>query len=87
MFKPKPDPDAPRVLLTQREACVALSVSAPTIRELTRSGRLPVVRIGRAVRYRLADLEAFGKAEAETPDGRSSTGDPKASWLSQRAND
>ena len=79
MFKPKPDPDTPRVLLTQREACVALSISAPTIRELTRSGKLRVVRIGRAVRYRLDDLEAFGAAAAEE---QPPAGNPKASWLS-----
>ena len=85
MFKSKPNPDAPRVLLTQREACQALRVSAPTLRQLTRDGRLPVVQIGRAVRYRLADLEAFAAAAA---DDQPPAGNPKASWLSsQSAND
>ena len=84
MFKSKPNPDAPRVLLTQREACQALRVSAPTLRQLTRAGRLPIVQIGRAVRYRLTDLEAFAASAAKD---QPATDKPKPSWLSQRAND
>lgn len=36
-----------------------LGVSSRTIFALNATGELPAVRIGRAVRYRVADLEAF----------------------------
>jgi len=49
----------PKLLLTIREAAEALSVCAKTVSNLTRRGELPVVRIGSAVRYDLADLQTF----------------------------
>ena len=48
------------LLLTSREAAKALSISERTLWTLTKAGLVQVVRIGRAVRYSLADLEAHG---------------------------
>ena len=46
-------------LLRLDEAAEALQVSDSTIRRLVRDKELKVVRIGRAVRVRPEDLEAF----------------------------
>ena len=51
-------------LLTTVEAAEFLSVTPQTLRTWRRPARdnrvrLPFVRLGRAVRYRMADLEAF----------------------------
>jgi len=51
--------DPPRLLLTPRRAAEALSVCEKTLYNLTRRGELPAVKIGRAVRYALSDLQAF----------------------------
>jgi excisionase family DNA binding protein len=48
-----------RLLLTPREAAQALGVCEKTIYNLTASGMLPKVCIGRAVRYHRTDLETF----------------------------
>jgi excisionase family DNA binding protein len=47
------------MLLTPREAAKALSICERTLYALTRRGELPVVRIGRAVRYDVADLRGY----------------------------
>jgi excisionase family DNA binding protein len=44
-------PDAPKLLITAREAAAALAVSERTLWALTQHGEVPVVRIGRSVRY------------------------------------
>ena len=48
-------------LLTRAEAAEFLGVTAGTLAVWLCEGRysLPVVRVGRSVRYRLADLEAW----------------------------
>jgi excisionase family DNA binding protein len=46
-------------LLTLDDVCDRLQVSDATIRRLVRDGDLKVVRIGRAVRVRPEDLDAF----------------------------
>lgn len=48
-----------RVLLTLAAAGHALSVSERTIRRLISDGRLPAVRVGRAVRVRAVDVTAY----------------------------
>jgi len=48
-----------RLLITAREAAAALAISERTLWELTHCGKLPALRIGRAVRYRPADLEKW----------------------------
>lgn len=52
-------PPVARLLLTPREAAAALAVCSKTLWTFTRRGDLPAVRIGRAVRYDVADLRAF----------------------------
>ncbi|HEX3997211.1 MAG TPA: helix-turn-helix domain-containing protein [Pirellulales bacterium] len=46
-------------LLTTEGAAVRLKVSMPTIRRLADAGKLPRVRIGRSVRFRLSDVLAI----------------------------
>ena len=71
----------PRLLLTEREAARALAVSPRTIWSLADSGQLPVVRIGRAKRYTLRDIESLVQrlkgqacAQKETPAAGGQTG-------------
>jgi len=47
-----------RRLLTARDVSALLCVPVSTVYELTRGGRLPCLRIGRAVRFSREDLEA-----------------------------
>jgi excisionase family DNA binding protein len=58
-----PQPPAPAVLneplLTPNDVSVLLGVKRSTIYELTRSGRLPYVKVGRAIRFLRADLESW----------------------------
>jgi excisionase family DNA binding protein len=55
-----------RRLLTARDVAVLLCVAVSTVYELTRSGRLPCLRIGRAVRFSKEDLEAHLAAQRGT---------------------
>ena len=49
-------------LLTAEQVARLLAVSVKTVRRMTRRGELPrPVRIGRQVRWRLADIERFIK--------------------------
>lgn len=52
-------PEAPRLLLTARDAAAALAISERKLWELTNGGVIKVVRIGRSVRYSHAALEDF----------------------------
>jgi len=54
--------DAPKHLLTRIEAAAALSLSVRMVDSLVRSGDLPVVRIGRSVRFRSSALDYFIEA-------------------------
>lgn len=49
----------PRLLLTAREAAEALSICERTLWTLTNTGALKSIRIGRAVRYAVDDLERY----------------------------
>jgi excisionase family DNA binding protein len=51
-----------RLLVDGREAARLLCVSESTLTRLTRSGSLPVVQIGRSVRFAPADLQAWVEA-------------------------
>ena len=53
------NPRPPRLLVNAREAADLLAISERTLWELTRTGELRAVRIGRAVRYDLADLRGW----------------------------
>ena len=47
------------LLLTEREAAEVLAISPRKLWELRMCGKIPCVRIGRAVRYDPADLKAW----------------------------
>ncbi len=57
--------EATTLLLTPRDAARALSICERTLYGLTKAGELPVIRIGRAVRYSLDDLKAWIKKSSE----------------------
>lgn len=57
-----------RLLLTPHEAAQALSISERTLWQLSKDCYIPVVKIGRAVRYAISDLERF--IEAQKTAGR-----------------
>lgn len=59
--------DTPRLLLRVEEAAEALAVSRRTLYTLLRSGEIPVVRIGRAVRITVAALETYVQRLASPP--------------------
>lgn len=63
---PEPDP----LLVTPREAARLLAVSERTLWSLAAAGEIPRVRIGRAVRYRVADLRAYVDAPPPKEKGR-----------------
>lgn len=54
-----------QLLLSPREAAKALSVCEKTLYNLTKRGELPVVRLGRAVRYSLDDLREWVRRASE----------------------
>jgi excisionase family DNA binding protein len=51
--------ETPKLLLTTKQAAIALNVCERTIWEWTKRGEIPRVKIGAAVRYHVRDLEAF----------------------------
>ncbi|MBL9118328.1 MAG: helix-turn-helix domain-containing protein [Phycisphaerae bacterium] len=54
------DATSPASLLwSVKRTAEALSISVRLLYSLTQAGELPAVRIGRMVRYRVADVEAF----------------------------
>ncbi len=50
-------PPEPRDLLTEREACAYLKTSKRNLFCWRMSGLIPYIKIGRAVRFRAADVE------------------------------
>ena len=54
------------LLLTEKQAARALNLCGKTVSTLRKSGELPCIRQGRAVRYDPADLRAWiaGKKES-----------------------
>ena len=65
---------ADKRLLTVAEVAALLSVHPITERRLIKAGKLPVVRIGRAVRVRATDLDSFEKSRSR------SSSDALARW-------
>lgn len=65
-------------LLTRREAAEYLGVRPETLAVWYCTGRyrLPVVKVGRAVRYRLGDLEAWLASRTVVPAGGRNGGRP-----------
>lgn len=60
---------AERLLVTKGEAAERLSVSVRTIERLVAAGRLPLVHVERAARFRVSDLETYvhDLSEAQAP--------------------
>jgi excisionase family DNA binding protein len=56
---PSPTTATPRLLFTKVEVGDALHLSTRTVENLLATGELPGVKIGRSIRVRPADLEAF----------------------------
>jgi excisionase family DNA binding protein len=52
-------------LMTVREAATFLQLGECTVYQLASLGQLPSVKIGKARRFRLADVEAFIKANVQ----------------------
>jgi len=50
---------AQQVLLTEPEACEALSLSRTTLRRLWHERQLVPLKIGRSIRYTQTDIDAF----------------------------
>lgn len=67
-------PTAPATLLDENEAARILRIKTQTLRVWRCSGRydLPFVKVGRAVRYRLADINEFIARQSCTATGCSS---------------
>lgn len=55
-------------LLTEPEVADILKMSVRSVRNARMSGSLPHLRIGRLIRYRADDLDAFLGAASITPD-------------------
>ena len=66
--------ETPRLLWKSREAAAALCISERTLWKLTDEGKIPCVRIGRAVRYDPADIRSWidsQKKAKDSPGGES----------------
>jgi excisionase family DNA binding protein len=57
-------------LLTDREAAEVLRVSPRTLWGLMKAGEVRVIRIGRAVRYPVSELEAFIRRQLAAQSGQ-----------------
>jgi excisionase family DNA binding protein len=64
------------LLVTKGEAAERLSVSVRTIERLVAAGRLPLVHVERAARFRVRDLEAYVNDLSEEQAPQSGAGDP-----------
>lgn len=62
----RPESSVLTAALQKREAAAYLAVSEVTLYRLTRAGKIPHVRIGRAIRWRVEDLDAFLSARVTT---------------------
>ena len=62
-------------LLTRDRVCEQLGVSLPTVSRLIAKKEIPVVRIGKAVRIRQEDLDAFIVGHLEGITARSQSQD------------
>jgi excisionase family DNA binding protein len=58
-----------RLLVTPIEAAAMLSVGRTTLYYLARDGDITPVRIGRATRFSIADLEAYVATRMGAPQG------------------
>jgi excisionase family DNA binding protein len=61
-----PRPAVTPLLVAPREAAKMLAICERTLFALTKSGQIPALRIGRAVRYSVDDLKAWIKKKCES---------------------
>ncbi len=54
-------------LLKSAEAAEMLAISERTLWSLTNANEIPHIRIGKSVRYSVADLEAWIESKRESP--------------------
>jgi hypothetical protein len=54
-------------LLTRKELCARWRLSTETLKRRERCGLLPFLKLGKGVRYRLADIEALEHAAEVAP--------------------
>ena len=74
MFQKKTKQMIEPMLLNTRQAATLLNISERTVFSLIKEGKLPSVKIGRCLRFSVADLEAFiAQAREEHEDDRDST--------------
>ena len=66
-----PRPPVTPLLVSHRDAARMLSVCERTLYSLVQAGEIPVVRIGRGVRYSVEDLKAWIKKKCG--DGQNCT--------------
>ena len=52
-------PTNPTLLLTPQQAAEILAISPRKLWNITASGEIPAIRVGRCKRYAVADLEAW----------------------------
>jgi excisionase family DNA binding protein len=71
-------------LLTVAAVADRLKVHPITVRRLIKAGRLPVVRVGRAVRVRASDVDAFARPEGAAGAGRPHRRPPTRDEIEQR---
>jgi excisionase family DNA binding protein len=64
---PKKAPSTMQALLTEPEVADILKMSVRSVRNARMTGSLPHLRIGRLIRYRADDLDAFLGAASITP--------------------
>jgi len=55
-----------RQLLTPQQVCDILQIKRPRLYECVKDRRLPAVKVGRLLRFRLRDVEAFIERSATT---------------------
>jgi excisionase family DNA binding protein len=65
----------PKLLWTSREAAAAMNISERTLWTLAHDGQIPVLRIGRCVRYSPADIQAWIVANKSFAKGPESPGE------------
>ena len=75
---------APRLLLRPADAAEVVGLSERLLWSLTKAGKIPVLRIGRATRYALKDLEEW--IERQRLERDQSCGEGSATDTAHRGN-
>jgi excisionase family DNA binding protein len=76
IYKVQPEPSVEPMLLTTRQAARSLNLSERTLYAITKRGDLPVVRIGKAVRYDPADIRVWIESAKKSEKGLAQNANP-----------